>query len=417
MKILVTGGSGFIGSNLVRLLVEEKGCEVINLDKLTYAGNAESLADLEGNPNYHFEKVDISALSPQLSDLFHKHQPDAVMHLAAESHVDRSIDGPGEFIQTNIVGTFNLLQASLAYWKSLPDAEVRSQEAEGSEQESSTLNKQPPTINSARRAAFRFLHVSTDEVYGSLAPDAPGFSETTPYDPHSPYSASKAASDHLARAWGDTYGLPVLVTNCSNNYGPYQFPEKLIPVVILKCLRGEPIPVYGKGENIRDWLYVKDHAEALYTVLTKGRVGETYNIGGNNERQNIELVRTLCQLMDDEVRQHGDGKHESVCPEGTTARGALRAAKEQLAASQVSALKSQPSHKSFQDLITFVTDRPGHDMRYAIDPTKIRDELGWEPKEDFESGFRKTVQWNLNNREWTDNILSGDYKLDRLGKS
>jgi dTDP-glucose 4,6-dehydratase len=417
MKILVTGGSGFIGSNLVRLLVEEKGCEVINLDKLTYAGNAESLADLEGNPNYHFEKVDISALSPQLSDLFHKHQPDAVMHLAAESHVDRSIDGPGEFIQTNIVGTFYLLQASLAYWKSLPDAEVRSQEAEGSEQESSTLNKQPPTINSARRAAFRFLHVSTDEVYGSLAPDAPGFSETTPYDPHSPYSASKAASDHLARAWGDTYGLPVLVTNCSNNYGPYQFPEKLIPVVILKCLRGEPIPVYGKGENIRDWLYVKDHAEALYTVLTKGRVGETYNIGGNNERQNIELVRTLCQLMDDEVRQHGDGKHESVCPEGTTARGALRAAKEQLAASQVSALKSQPSHKSFQDLITFVTDRPGHDMRYAIDPTKIRDELGWEPKEDFESGFRKTVQWYLNNREWTDNILSGDYKLDRLGKS
>ena len=417
MKILVTGGSGFIGSNLVRLLVEEKGCEVINLDKLTYAGNAESLADLEGNPNYHFEKVDISALSPQLSDLFHKHQPDAVMHLAAESHVDRSIDGPGEFIQTNIVGTFYLLQASLAYWKSLPDAEVRSQETEGSEQESSTLNKQPPTINSARRAAFRFLHVSTDEVYGSLAPDAPGFSETTPYDPHSPYSASKAASDHLARAWGDTYGLPVLVTNCSNNYGPYQFPEKLIPVVILKCLRGEPIPVYGKGENIRDWLYVKDHAEALYTVLTKGRVGETYNIGGNNERQNIELVRTLCQLMDDEVRQHGDGKHERVCPEGTTARGALRAAKEQLAASQVSALKSQPSHKSFQDLITFVTDRPGHDMRYAIDPTKIRDELGWEPKEDFESGFRKTVQWYLNNREWTDNILSGDYKLDRLGKS
>jgi len=416
MKILVTGGSGFIGSNLVRLLVEEKGESVINVDKLTYAGNAESLADLEGNPNYCFEQVDLCDAGA-LNAVFAKHQPDCVMHLAAESHVDRSIDGPGEFIQTNIVGTFNLLQASLAYWKSLPDAEVRSQEAEGSEQESSTLNKQPPTINSARRAAFRFLHVSTDEVYGSLAPDAPGFSETTPYDPHSPYSASKAASDHLARAWGDTYGLPVLVTNCSNNYGPYQFPEKLIPVVILKCLRGEPIPVYGKGENIRDWLYVKDHAEALYTVLTKGRVGETYNIGGNNERQNIELVRTLCQLMDDEVRQHGDGKHESVCPEGTTARGALRAAKEQLAKSQVSALKSQPSHKSFQDLITFVTDRPGHDMRYAIDPTKIRDELGWEPKEDFESGFRKTVQWNLNNREWTDNILSGDYKLDRLGKS
>ena len=419
MKILVTGGSGFIGSNLVRLLIEEKGCEVINLDKLTYAGNAESLADLEGNPNYHFEKVDISALSPQLSDLFHKHQPDAIMHLAAESHADRSIDGPGEFIQTNIVGTFNLLQASLAYWRSLPEAgcaKVGRCEGGNVQSESGDFSTFEPS-NLPTQKSFRFLHVSTDEVYGSLAPDASGFSETHAYDPHSPYSASKAASDHLARSWADTYGLPVLVTNCSNNYGPYQFPEKLIPVVILKCLRGEPIPVYGKGENIRDWLYVKDHAEALYTVLTKGRVGETYNIGGNNERQNIELVRTLCQLMDDEVRQHGDGKHESVCPEGTTARGALRAAKEQLAASQVSALKSQPSHKSFQDLITFVTDRPGHDTRYAIDPTKIRDELGWEPKEDFESGFRKTVQWYLNNREWTDNILSGDYKLDRLGKS
>ena len=430
MKILVTGGSGFIGSNLVRLLVEEKGETVINLDKLTYAGNAESLADLEGNPNYHFERIDLCDASA-LSAVFAKHQPDCVMHLAAESHVDRSIDGPGEFIQTNIVGTFNLLQASLAYWKGLPDAEDRGQGAGDRGQDTSTLNKQPPTSNSARRAAFRFLHVSTDEVYGSLAPDASGFSETHAYDPHSPYSASKAASDHLARSWADTYGLPVLVTNCSNNYGPYQFPEKLIPVVILKCLRGEPIPVYGKGENIRDWLYVTDHAEALYTVVTKGRVGETYNIGGNNERQNIELVRTLCQLMDDEVRQNGDGKHESVCPEGTTARGALRAAKEQLKSggtpsvssgqlsdpkSQVSDLKSQPSHKSFQDLITFVTDRPGHDMRYAIDPTKIRDELGWEPKEDFASGFRKTVKWYLENREWTDNILSGDYKLDRLGE-
>jgi len=421
MKILVTGGSGFIGSNLVRLLVEEKGESVINLDKLTYAGNAESLADLDGNPNYTFEQVDLCDAAA-LSAVFTKHQPDAVMHLAAESHVDRSIDGPGEFIQTNIVGTFNLLQAALGYWKSLPS-------------QVSALKSQPS------QKTFRFLHVSTDEVYGSLAADAPGFSETHAYDPHSPYSASKAASDHLARAWADTYGLPVLVTNCSNNYGPYQFPEKLIPVVILKCLRGEPIPVYGKGENIRDWLYVTDHAEALYTVVTKGRVGETYNIGGNNERQNIELVRTLCSLMDDAVRQNGDGKHEGVCPEGTTARGALRAAKEQLAPggmtsassavedqssdskSQVSALddalgcKSQPSNKSFQDLITFVTDRPGHDLRYAIDPTKIRDELGWEPKEDFKSGFRKTVLWYLNNREWTDRILSGDYKLDRLGNS
>ncbi|MDB2310626.1 dTDP-glucose 4,6-dehydratase [Opitutales bacterium] len=395
MKILVTGGSGFIGSNLVRLLVEEKGESVINLDKLTYAGNAESLADLEGNPNYHFEKVDISALGPQLSDLFHKHQPDAVMHLAAESHVDRSIDGPGEFIQTNIVGTFNLLQASLAYWKSLPDAEVRSQETEGSEQESSTLNKQHPTINSARRAAFRFLHVSTDEVYGSLEPGAPGFSETHAYDPHSPYSASKAASDHLARAWADTYGLPVLVTNCSNNYGPYQFPEKLIPVVILKCLRGEPIPVYGKGENIRDWLYVTDHAEALYTVVTKGRVGETYNIGGNNEQTNLDLIKKLCAILEQEICGKED---ETEKP------------------SHFATLK--PSHsKSFQDLITFVTDRPGHDMRYAIDPTKIRDELGWEPKEDFESGFRKTVRWYLENQDWWQNILSGDYQLDRLGKS
>ena len=388
MKILVTGGSGFIGSNLVRLLVEEKGESVINLDKLTYAGNAESLADLDGHPNYTFEQVDLCDAAA-LSAVFAKHQPDAVMHLAAESHVDRSIDGPGEFIQTNIVGTFNLLQASLAYWKSLPDAEVRSQETEGSEQESSTLNKQPPTINSARRAAFRFLHVSTDEVYGSLEPDAPGFSETTPYDPHSPYSASKAASDHLARAWADTYGLPVLVTNCSNNYGPYQFPEKLIPVVILKCLRGESIPVYGKGENIRDWLYVTDHAEALYTVVTKGRVGETYNIGGNNERQNIELVRTLCKLMDE------------FHPLSTSH----------------SSLSTPVGRKSYEELITFVTDRPGHDMRYAIDPTKIRDELGWEPKEDFASGFRKTVKWYLENREWTDRILSGDYQLDRLGKS
>ena len=386
MKILVTGGSGFIGSNLVRLLVEEKGESVINLDKLTYAGNSESLVDLEGNSNYTFEQVDLCDAAA-LSAVFAKHQPDTVMHLAAESHVDRSIDGPGEFIQTNIVGTFNLLQASLGYWKSLPS-------------QVSALKSQPS------QETFRFLHVSTDEVYGSLAPDAPGFSETHAYDPHSPYSASKAASDHLARSWADTYGLPVLVTNCSNNYGPYQFPEKLIPVVILKCLRGEPIPVYGKGENIRDWLYVTDHAEALYTVVTKGRVGETYNIGGNNERQNIELVRTLCSLMD------------QLAPGGmTSASSAVESDQSSDLKSQVSDLKSQPSHKSYENLITFVTDRPGHDMRYAIDPTKIRDELGWEPKEDFKSGFRKTVKWYLDNREWTDRILNGDYKLDRLGKA
>lgn len=349
MKVLVTGGSGFIGSNLVRLLVEEKGESVINLDKLTYAGNAESLVDLEGNPNYTFEQVDLCDAAA-LAEMFSEHKPDVVMHLAAESHVDRSIDGPSEFIQTNIVGTYNLLQAALDYWRNLPEAN-----------------------------GFRFLHVSTDEVFGSLAPDAPGFSETTPYDPHSPYSASKAASDHLARAWNDTYGLPVLVTNCSNNYGPYQFPEKLIPVVILKCLRGEPIPVYGKGKNVRDWLYVSDHAEALYTVLTKGRVGETYNIGGNNERQNIELVRTLCILMD------------KFAP--------------------------MDNAKSYAELISFVTDRPGHDMRYAIDSTKIREELGWEPKEDFESGFRKTVKWYLDNQGWWQHILDGSYKLERLGDS
>lgn len=349
MKVLVTGGSGFIGSNLVRLLVEEKGESVINLDKLTYAGNAESLVDLEGNPNYTFEQVDLCDAAA-LAEIFSEHKPDAVMHLAAESHVDRSIDGPGEFIQTNIVGTYNLLQAALDYWRNLPEGN-----------------------------GFRFLHVSTDEVFGSLAPDAPGFSETTAYDPHSPYSASKAASDHLARAWNDTYGLPVLVTNCSNNYGPYQFPEKLIPVVILKCLRGEPIPVYGKGKNVRDWLYVSDHAEALYTVLTKGRVGETYNIGGNNERQNIELVRTLCILMD------------KFAP--------------------------MDNAKSYAELISFVTDRPGHDMRYAIDSTKIREELGWEPKEDFESGFRKTVKWYLDNQGWWQHILDGSYKLERLGDS
>ncbi len=345
MKILLTGGAGFIGSNLVRLLVNEKGAEVINLDKLTYAGNTESLADLDRNPNYTFEKVDICDVDA-LGKVFAKHQPDAVMHLAAESHVDRSIDGPGEFVQTNIVGTYNLLQAALVYWRSLPKGNT-----------------------------FRFLHVSTDEVYGSLAAEALGFSETTPYDPHSPYSASKAASDHLARAWNDTYGLPVLITNCSNNYGPHQFPEKLIPVVILKCLRGEPIPVYGNGENIRDWLYVADHAEALYQVLTRGRLGETYNVGGNNERKNIELVRGLCQMMDDLA----------------------------------------PGPHAYEQLISFVVDRPGHDLRYAIDATKIRDELGWEPKEDFYSGFRKTVQWYLGNQEWCKRILSDEYKIERLG--
>ena len=401
MKILVTGGSGFIGSNLVRLLVEEKGASVINLDKLTYAGNSESLADLDGNPNYAFEQVDLCDAAA-LTEVFAKHQPGAVTHLAAESHVDRSIDGPGEFIQTNIVGTFNLLQASLAYWRSLPEAvrvESSSVETDSEPESCSSLELKTRTSNCTTKSDFRFLHVSTDEVYGSLAADAPGFSETHAYDPHSPYSASKAASDHLARSWADTYGLPVLVTNCSNNYGPYQFPEKLIPVVILKCLRGEPIPVYGKGENIRDWLYVTDHAEALHTVLTKGRVGETYNIGGNNEQTNLDLIKQICKIVEE---------LESQVPSSSDKQNSQL--EQPLGGSNSNSV-------SYESLITFVTDRPGHDMRYAIDPTKIRDELGWVPKEDFASGFRKTVKWYLDNREWTDRILSGDYKLDRLGKA
>ena len=349
MKILVTGGAGFIGSNLVRLLIREKGESVVNLDKLTYAGNQNSLVDLVDDEAYCFEQVDLCDVS-EVRRVFEVHQPDAVMHLAAESHVDRSIDGPGDFVQTNIIGTYNLLQEALSYFRGLAGA---------------------------KQNAFRFLHVSTDEVYGSLASDDPAFSETTPYDPHSPYSASKASSDHLARAWCDTYGLPVLVTNCSNNYGPYQFPEKLIPVVLLKALKGEGIPVYGKGENIRDWLYVTDHAEALYTVLTKGGIGETYNIGGDNEQRNIDLVKSLCSILDD-IRPRNDGT-------------------------------------SYSEQITFVTDRPGHDMRYAIDATKIKTELGWAPKENHDTGFRKTIQWYLDHESWWQDILSGDYRLERLG--
>ena len=348
MKILVTGGAGFIGSNLVRLLVTSHNHEVLNVDFLTYAGNPHSLSDLSNNPNYRFSHADICDASA-MGKLFAEFQPDWVMHLAAESHVDRSIDGPGAFIKTNITGTFTLLQAARAHYEKL---------------------------TGPARDRFRFLHVSTDEVYGSLGSTGL-FTEETPYDPHSPYSASKAASDHLARAWADTYGLPVLVTNCSNNYGPYQFPEKLIPVVILKALRGDPIPVYGKGENIRDWLYVGDHAEALHTVIAKGRIGQTYNIGGNNERQNIDLVRLLCSLLD-ELRPRSDGK-------------------------------------PYAEQITFVKDRPGHDLRYAIDATKIKTELGWTPKQDHTSGFRKTVQWYLDNEAWTANILNGAYKLERLG--
>lgn len=355
MKIIVTGGAGFIGSNLVRLLVS-KGHHVLNIDKLTYAGNLSSLSDLESNELHTFLKADICDASV-IKRAFSEFQPDAVMHLAAESHVDRSIDSPMDFIQTNIVGTYTMLQAAREYI--------------------STFNFPLST--------FRFLHVSTDEVYGSLGQHGL-FMESTPYDPHSPYSASKAASDHLARAWMDTYGLPVIVTNCSNNYGPYQFPEKLIPVVILKALRGEPIPVYGKGENIRDWLYVEDHAEALLTALQKGLPGQTYNIGGNNEMRNIDLVRLLCRILDEEIRNNPK-----------------------------SAIHHPQSVESFQDLITFVTDRPGHDLRYAIDASKIKTELGWEPKQDHQSGFRETVRWYLENESWWQDILSGVYKLERLG--
>jgi dTDP-glucose 4,6-dehydratase len=348
MNILVTGGCGFIGSNLVRLLLTTTEHAVLNVDALTYAGNRHSLDDLAGHPRYRFAQADITDAAA-LAKLFTDFQPDWVMHLAAESHVDRSIDGPGAFIQTNIVGTYTLLQAARKHFDAL---------------------------TGTAKDRFRFLHVSTDEVYGSLGATG-SFTEKTPYDPHSPYSASKAASDHLARAWADTYRLPVLVTNCSNNYGPYQFPEKLIPVVILKALRGDPIPVYGKGENIRDWLYVGDHAEALLAVVSRGKIGETYNIGGNNERRNLDLVRLLCSLLD-ELRPRADGR-------------------------------------KYADQITFVTDRPGHDLRYAIDAAKIRRELGWSPKQDHTSGFRKTVQWYLDNQPWWQSILDGSYKLERLG--
>ncbi|MEY4488073.1 MAG: hypothetical protein RIQ79_581 [Verrucomicrobiota bacterium] len=350
MKILLTGGAGFIGSNLVRLLLNAPDHEVLNVDALTYAGNAHSLADLVTHPRHRFVQADITDAA-FLRHLFADFAPDWVMHLAAESHVDRSIDGPGAFIQTNVVGTFTLLQAARAHFDSL---------------------------TGSARERFRFLHVSTDEVYGSLGPTG-RFTEHTAYDPHSPYSASKAASDHLARAWADTYRLPVLVTNCSNNYGPYQFPEKLIPVVILKALRGDPIPVYGKGENIRDWLYVGDHCEALHTVVASGRPGQTYNIGGDNERQNIDLVRLLCSLLDE--------------------------------------LRPRADRRPYAEQIAFVTDRPGHDLRYAIDATKIKTELGWTPKQDHSSGFRKTVAWYLANESWWRPILDGTYRLERLGSS
>jgi dTDP-glucose 4,6-dehydratase len=346
--ILVTGGAGFIGSALVRHLLARTDVNVVNVDKLTYAGNLESLAPVLPSDRYRFEHADICDRAA-LDGILDGHRPDAVMHLAAESHVDRSIDGAADFIHTNIVGTYTLLDAARAYWSGL-----------GGE----------------RKAAFRFLHVSTDEVFGSLGPEG-FFTENTGYDPRSPYSASKAGSDHLVRAWHHTYGLPVLVTNCSNNYGPYQFPEKLIPVVILNALAGRPIPVYGKGDNVRDWLFVDDHVRALLTVLERGEVGETYNIGGHNEMSNLDVVRTICSILDELVPERSVASHA--------------------------------------DLITFVQDRPGHDWRYAIDAGRIGRELGWTPQESFGTGIRRTVVWYLENREWCDRILSGSYRLERLG--
>jgi dTDP-glucose 4,6-dehydratase len=351
MNILLTGGAGFIGSAVVRHIIANTTDNVLVVDCLTYAGNLESLAEVEGNPRYQFAQVNICD-RVALDNVFEQFKPDAVMHLAAESHVDRSIDGPAAFIETNIMGTYVLLEAARQYWSALPEE---------------------------KKTSFRFHHISTDEVYGDLHGTDDLFTETTPYAPSSPYSASKASSDHLVRAWNRTYGFPSLVTNCSNNYGPYHFPEKLIPLIILNAVAGKPLPVYGNGAQVRDWLYVEDHARALYKVVTEGVVGDTYNIGGHNERKNIDVVKTICRILDQLVTNK---------PAGVT---------------------------KFEELITYVKDRPGHDMRYAIDASKIDKELGWKPLETFESGIFKTVQWYLNNEQWWRRVQDGSYAGERLG--
>ena len=347
-KIIVTGGAGFIGSALIRYLIRETDCTVCNLDKLTYAGNRESLKEVADSPRYSFAHLDICDREG-VTRLFAEFQPDTIMHLAAESHVDRSIDAPLDFVRTNVLGTANLLQCALEYWRGLPEE---------------------------RQTAFRFQHISTDEVYGSLGEDG-FFAETTPYDPKSPYSASKASSDHMVRAWGHTFGMPVLISNCSNNYGPYHFPEKLIPLVILNALDGKPLPVYGRGANVRDWLYVEDHAKALWLINQRGVPGETYNIGGHNERTNLEVVETICRILD-ELRPKTAGR--------------------------------------YADQITFVADRPGHDLRYAIDATKLTRDLGWHAEENFDTGIRKTIQWYLDNAWWWEPIRAQKYAGERLGK-
>ncbi|MGP9765397.1 dTDP-glucose 4,6-dehydratase [Halomonas sp. AOP13-D3-9] len=374
MNILVTGGAGFIGSAVIRYLIEQTEHAVVNVDALTYAGNLESLTAIDSSDRYTFEQADIGDAA-SMAAILERHQPDAVMHLAAESHVDRSIDGPAAFIQTNIVGTYTLLEAVRHYWKGL--------QASAPE----------------KASAFRFHHISTDEVYGDLEGPEDLFIEETPYAPSSPYSASKASSDHLVRAWHRTYGLPVLVTNCSNNYGPYHFPEKLIPLMILNALAGKSLPVYGNGQQVRDWLYVEDHARALVKVVTEGIVGETYNIGGHNEQTNLHVVETICEILDELVLKERGVRSE-----------------ENPSQAQHSSLTIHHSPlTSFKELITFVQDRPGHDLRYAIDASKIERELGWTPEETFETGLRKTVQWYLANETWWKRVQDGSYQGQRLG--